>query len=50
MEEKEASYQGILKSIPHFKIYLNVDELKKGSYTLYLTYKGKTIKTIPFKK
>jgi len=50
MEEKETSYKGILKPVPHFKIHLNIDHLRNGSYTLHLTYKNKTIKKITFKK
>lgn len=49
MGTKETSYNGILKAIPQFKIYLNLDSLQKGNYTLFLTYKNKTIKKFPFK-
>ena len=49
MGTKETSYNGILKAIPQFKIYLNLDSLQKGNYTLFLTYKDKTIKKFPFK-
>ena len=50
MEKKETSYKGIVKPLPHFKIYLNVDHLAEGDYILHITYKGKTIETVHFKK
>lgn len=50
MEKKETSFKGIVKPLPHFKIYLNVDHLTEGHYTLHVTYKGKTIETLHFKK
>lgn len=50
MEENETSYKGILKAIPHFTIYLSIDHLIEGKYTLHLAYKGKIIRTISFKK
>ncbi|MEO1487292.1 MAG: hypothetical protein AAFU57_16220 [Bacteroidota bacterium] len=50
MEKKETSYKGIVKPLPHFKIYLNVDHLNEGNYTLHITYKGKTIEKLHFKK
>ncbi len=50
MEKKETSYKGIVKPLPQFKIYLNVDHLSEGDYILHITYKGKTIETLRFKK
>ena len=50
MEKNETSYKGILKAVPRLKIYLSIDHLIEGKHTLHLTYKGKIIKTIHFKK
>ncbi len=43
-------YEGKLKDALTDKIYLNVNNLKKGSYTLNIISKNKVIKKTTFKK
>jgi hypothetical protein len=43
-------YEGKLKDVLTDKIYLNVNNLKKGSYTLSIVNKNKVIKTTVFEK
>lgn len=50
MAKKNMIYQGKLQSFSNHKIYLNVNHLKKGVYTLKIIHKNKTIKKITFKK
>ncbi len=43
-------YEGELKEALTDKIYLNVNNLKKGSYTLSIINKNKVIQKTTFKK
>ena len=43
-------YEGTLASLPEFQITININYLKDGVYTLKITHKNKTIKTIKFEK
>ena len=43
-------YEGKLKEALTDKIYLNVNNLKKGSYTLSIINKNKVIQKTTFKK
>lgn len=47
---KKKRYEGALKNIPGFEIYLNVNHLKAGAYELKIMNKNKVIKRIHFKK
>jgi hypothetical protein len=48
--ERMKLYEGKLKDALTDKIYLNVNNLKKGSYTLNIVSKNKILKKITFKK
>ena len=50
MVKKKKSYVGELIYIPKHKIYLNVNHLEKGIYTLNIVYKNKVIKKTTFNK
>lgn len=43
-------YEAELKKTPYNKIYLNVDKLKKGDYTIKIIQKKKVIKIVQFSK
>lgn len=43
-------YKGKLKPMPETEIYINIDNLKKGTYTLKIVNKNKVVKEIKFKK
>lgn len=43
-------YEGKLNKVPSDKIYLNVNNLKKGLYTLKIINKNKVIKKTKFNK
>lgn len=43
-------YTGSLKPHPKFQIYLNVNHLKLGKYTLKIIHKNKVIKKTTFDK
>jgi len=47
---KTKKYIGELKEMPSNKIYLNVDNLKKGNYTINIITKNKIIKKTKFSK
>jgi hypothetical protein len=47
---KKKRYEGELKNIPGFEIYLNINHLKNGRYELKIVDKNKVIKRIHFKK
>ncbi len=44
------SYKGSLKSVPKYQIYLNINHLKLGKYTLKIIHKNKVIKKTTFNK
>jgi len=47
---KKKRYEGNLKDMPGFEIYLNINHLKKGKYELKIVNKDKIIKRIHFNK
>jgi len=47
---KQKTHKGTIKHIPKSKIYLNVNHLKKGHYTLNIIANNKIIKTTEFEK
>lgn len=47
---KKKKYEGELPRIPSDKIYLNVNNLKEGVYTLKIMNKNKVIKKTKFNK
>lgn len=47
---KKKKYEGKLNEVPTHKIYLNVNNLKKGLYTLKIINKNKVIKKTKFNK
>lgn len=47
---KKKKYEGKLNEVPSSKIYLNVNNLKKGNYTLKIINKNKVIKRTNFNK
>jgi len=47
---KKKKYEGHLNEMPTDKIYLNVNNLKKGVYTLKIIDKNKVIKKTRFNK
>lgn len=48
--KRPLSLAGQLPKHPSFHIYLNVKNLRRGSYTLSLVHKKKVIKQCKFKK
>ena len=50
MSDKPLQQTGNLKKFPDSKIYINVENLKKGCYELYIINKSKLIKRTSFKK
>lgn len=47
---KKKKYEGKLQDVPSDNIYLNVNNLKKGVYTLKIINKNKVIKKTKFNK
>lgn len=47
---KPKKYEGKLPALPIAEIYLNVDHLEKGKYTLKIIQKNKLITETIFKK
>jgi len=47
---KKKKYEGKLQDMPSDSIYLNVNNLKKGIYTLKIVNKNKVIKKTKFNK
>ena len=47
---KHKSYEGSIKKLATYKIYLNVNHLEKGAYKLKIIHKNKIIKTTHFTK
>ena len=47
---KKKKYEGKLHEMPSDKIYLNVNNLKSGTYTLKIINKNKIIKKTKFNK
>ena len=50
MIEKKKTYKGEIESFPRHDIYLNVNNLEKGAYTLRILNRNKVIKKISFDK
>lgn len=47
---KEKKYKGNLKQLPKLKIYLNINHLDKGTYSLNIIANNKVIQTTEFEK
>ena len=47
---KKKKYEGELQDVPSNSIYLNINNLKKGVYTLKIVNKSKVIKRTKFNK
>jgi hypothetical protein len=47
---KKKEYEGNLKDVSYTKIYVNINNLKKGIYVLNITHKNKIIKQTIFNK
>ena len=47
---KKKRYEGQMEHIKNYKIYLNVNHLKKGHYHLKIIYRNKIIKSTKFIK
>jgi hypothetical protein len=47
---KKKKYEGKLQDVPSDNIYLNVNNLKKGNYTLKIINKNRVIKKTRFNK
>tara|TARA_Y100001935_G_C17243792_1_gene477158 strand:- start:960 stop:1109 length:150 start_codon:yes stop_codon:yes gene_type:complete len=43
-------YEGVIKNVSGFEIYLNINHLQKGNYVLKILNKNKIIKKTTFKK
>ena len=50
MSNKIYSLESKIDHFPNHKIYLNVNHLERGEYTLNIVYKNKIIKKTTFKK
>jgi len=50
MAQSKTVYEGLIASVPHYDIVLNVQHLEKGIYTLKIIHKNKVIKQTTFKK
>lgn len=50
MIKNKKNFTGNIDQLPKHKIYLNVNHLEKGAYTLKIVYKNKVIKKTTFKK
>lgn len=48
--KKNKTLKGKIESFPKHNIYLNVNHLETGKYTLKIIYKNKIIKKTSFKK
>lgn len=47
---KKKRYEGQMEHLSSYKIYLNVNHLKKGRYHLKIIHKSKIIKNVHFEK
>lgn len=47
---KKKRYEGIIKKVPEFEIFLNVNHLEKGKYKLKIINKKRVIKSTHFTK
>tara|TARA_Y100001933_G_scaffold259840_1_gene310651 strand:- start:981 stop:1130 length:150 start_codon:yes stop_codon:yes gene_type:complete len=43
-------YEGVIKKVPRFEIFLNINHLKKGKYHLKIINKDRIIKSTHFSK
>lgn len=50
MANTKKTFVGKLDNLPKHNIYLNINHLEKGIYTLKIVYKNKIIKKTTFKK
>ncbi len=50
MADVKKTFIGKLDNLHSYKIYLNVNHLEKGIYTLKIMHKNKVIKKTTFKK
>jgi hypothetical protein len=50
MKKKGKVYEGEIEELTSNKIYLNINNLKKGKYKLRIVNKNKIIKNIDFNK
>jgi hypothetical protein len=50
MNKKRKVYEGNVELEPFTQIYLNINHLAEGIYTLKITHKNKVIKQTTFKK
>ncbi len=50
MKKKYNNLEGTIDSFPKNQIYLNINHLKDGTYTLSIIYKNKVVKKTIFKK
>lgn len=50
MKKKGKVYEGEIEKFASYKIYLNINNLKKGTYKLKIVHKNKIIKNINFIK
>jgi len=50
MSNKRKIYTGKVELEPFIQIYLNINHLAKGIYTLKITHENKVIKQTTFKK
>jgi hypothetical protein len=50
MADVKKTLIGNLDTLPNYKIYLNVNHLEKGMYTLKIVHKNRVIKKTTFKK
>jgi len=49
MKEKQ-QYEGTVEEFTSNKIYLNINNLKKGTYKLKIIHKNKIVKSVHFTK
>lgn len=47
---KKKRYEGMLKKVPEFEIFLNINHLAKGTYKLKIVHRRKIIKSTHFTK
>jgi len=50
MSKKKKIYLGTLDWTSHKQIYLNIDNLKDGTYIIKITNNNKIVKEVKFKK
>jgi hypothetical protein len=50
MKKKQKRYEGTVEEFTSNKIYLNINNLKKGTYKLKIVHKNKTVKSVDFTK